>query len=1117
MMRRSLVAAVAVAPLLAALCGQAYAATSVSTATTTPLATAAAGDVTITSAGSISPTVNTAPAVILNSNNTVSNAGTISFKNLNNAIGIEVLGSTDPLSPRTGQVTNTGTISITETYAATDTNADGVVDGVFSKQTGGTGILLSGGVFTGGITSTGPITIQGNGGVGISIDGQMTGSLLGLMVAPVPVTSTSASVYTSNAISVTGDQAIGVSITTAGKVGGDVRLGQVAVQGVGASAVSVQGNIGGMLLLNGAVSSTGYRTVSPTTTAATLATYTADELQQGGGTVVIGASIGTGILVTAAPTKADAAHPDADANGIPDSSQAGSIVSYGSAPAVKIAATNGVDITVGKLTVVDTTYGFLNQGTITASGVYNHATAPNLPAPVSATAIQIGATGTTHSATLVGGMHNTGTITASALAADSTGILVTTGGVVPTIVNGGTIVATVANNITTDPGVIRPTSRAIWIGAGGNVASLTNTGVIGAVTSGTIAPTVTGTIGAAGAIVDESGALLNLSNTGIISATVAQTLNPTTTADSFPNSRTTTATAIDLSKATAGATITQSQSAVKDAAAPTIVGNINFGSGDDAFNVTAGTVTGAISFGAGADTLTINGDAAATKVTGAITDSDGRLTINATKGVLSVTNAATINATAVNIGASGTLLIAADPTHGTNTDFVTTGNSTITAGATFGVTLQGLQTNLTQNYTVIETQVVGGVKQGSISASTFGAGQLTNAPFLFAASTSYQAGATASDADKIVLTVSRKTAQQLGFNKAEAGVNNSAYNAIFDALLKDADIQKAVLAQTTHSGLISVYDQLLPDQGQGVFDTLDHVAQSISSLTSQTPDAGTRVAGTSLWLQEVNERVKRRSGDTLGSQSQAFGLVGGYERMGAGGGALGATFSYLNIQDRDSASAVGEHTVASLLEIGGYYRRAIGGLRVSARGGGGYAFFREDRKFISPGVSKRALSNWGAFFADSHVGAAYEVHLGRFYVRPEVSADYLFLRENGHTETGGGDGFDLNIASRSSHRLSGEAIVTLGTQFGRDTWLRPEIHGGYRRIFSGNLGDTIAQFTNSSTHFTLGGAPDTGGWYTFGFSLKGGTNLSYLAIEGDADYRDGEKRYDLFLSGRSMF
>ncbi len=779
----------------------------------------------------------------------------------------------------------------------------------------------------------------------------------------------------------------------------------------------------------------------------------------------------------------------------------------------------GATVTVGKLTSVDTAYGFVNQGSITASGIYDKATAPNLPAPVSATAVQVGVTGQAGGATIAGGIHNTGTIAATALGANATGVFVTTGGTVATLVNDGNLTSAVTSNISADPGATPlPKSQAVFIDKDGNVASLVNNGTIFAGITGTIAPTVTGTIGSVGAIVDQSGTLLSVTNTGNITAAAAQTVSPTTTADGFPNTRTVTTTAIDLSAATNNAVITQSQSTVTDAAAPAIVGAIKFGSGNDQLNVLAGTVTGDISFGAGADILNINGDAN-TKVTGGIADSDGQLTVNVAKGTLSVTNAAKINATAVNVGAGGTVLISADPKNGTNTDFVTTGASTIGAGASFGVSLQSLQTNLTQNYTIVETQIVNGVRQGSISASTFGTGQLANAPFLFSATTSLQQGgstASGDTPDQIILTVSRKTAQQLGFNKAEAGVNDSAYNAVFNALLKDTGIQQAMLAQTTRSGLITVYDQMLPDQGRGVFDTLDQATQSISNFAGQTPDAGTRVAGTSLWLQEVNERVNRRSGDTLGSHSQMFGLVGGYEHMGAGGGALGASFSYMNIQDRDSAAAVGEHTVASLLEMGGYYRRAIGGLRLSARGAGGYAFFNEDRRFVAPGVARIARSSWGAFFADTHVGAAYEVHMGRFYARPELSADYLFLRENGHTETGGGDGFDLSIDSRSSHRLSGAAILTLGTQFGRDTWLRPEIRGGYRRIFSGSLGDTVAQFSGG-TPFTLSDSPDTGGWYTVGFSLKGGTNLSYLAIEGDADFRDGEQRYDLFLSGRSMF
>ena len=37
------------------------------------------------------------------------------------------------------------------------------------------------------------------------------------------------------------------------------------------------------------------------------------------------------------------------------------------------------------------------------------------------------------------------------------------------------------------------------------------------------------------------------------------------------------------------------------------------------------------------------------------------------------------------------------------------------------------------------------------------------------------------------------------------------------------------------------------------------------------------------------------------------------------------------------------------------------------------------------------------------------------------------------------------------------------------------------------------------------------------FSLKAGTSLSYVAIEGEADLKNNEQRYDVYLSGRAMF
>ena len=94
--------------------------------------------------------------------------------------------------------------------------------------------------------------------------------------------------------------------------------------------------------------------------------------------------------------------------------------------------------------------------------------------------------------------------------------------------------------------------------------------------------------------------------------------------------------------------------------------------------------------------------------------------------------------------------------------------------------------------------------------------------------------------------------------------------------------------------------------------------------------------------------------------------------------------------------------------------------------------------------------------------------------------------------------------------------MVLGRQWGKAAWLRAELRGGYREVFAGSVGDVTANFANG-TPFTVVGDPDRGGWATVGFSLKSGSEFSYLALEGDADFRSGEQRYDLRVAGRSIF
>src|SRR5690606_4400942 len=102
----------------------------VDTKITTPIATSTASNgapdnVSITSAGSIVPAGGV--AVTIDSNNSVSNAGTIQITNANDATGILANPGT------AGAITNSGKIVIDETYTATDTDNDGDLDGPFAQ------------------------------------------------------------------------------------------------------------------------------------------------------------------------------------------------------------------------------------------------------------------------------------------------------------------------------------------------------------------------------------------------------------------------------------------------------------------------------------------------------------------------------------------------------------------------------------------------------------------------------------------------------------------------------------------------------------------------------------------------------------------------------------------------------------------------------------------------------------------------------------------------------------------------------------------------------------------------------------------------------------------------
>jgi len=1080
-MSRKRLASAALAPLL--LCaGGAAAETQVTSSTrTTPIATStaasgAADDVKITSDGAITLSASGAIAT-LDSDNTLTNNGSLSSVGVSDSIGVLVLGG------HAGTLLNSATISLTEDYTYTDDDGDGDYDGPFAKGSGRYGIRVTGtDPFVGAITndSTGAITLEGNDSAGISLEAPLTGSLVH-----------------SGSISVTGDRSYGIH-TTGTISGGLTSNGSISVLGGGGVGLAVDGDVGGAVVIQGSVYSTGYRVTSRYSDPADEALLDADDLLQGGGGVKVTADVAGGVLLDAPPTDTnDDTSDDEDGDGVTDSSEGtASVTAYGSAPALLVGSDTRA-VTLGAVGTGDNAYGLVIKGSVTAAGVHDG---------ISATGVQLG--GDAGQSTIVtGGVRLTGSISASAYEGDAVGLKLNAGAVADTLWNTGSLSA----SVTGDTAV---TAKALSIAAGASMTSVTN--------AGTISATVSGEGGSSYAIVDDSGGLKTITNTGKITAYVVATDDEYDTDDADTDASNEVihgaATAIDVSKNTTGVTIVQSGvndgddgddgvadadadgDGVDDADEPLIRGKVLFGSGPDSLSILNGGLIGDVSFGAGADRLTIDGTG---YMIGALTDSDGLLDIRIGKGSLGLTNTETIKATSLTLGADSTLVFSIDPTAGTQTKLVVD-TATIETGATLGLNFKSLLTAPT-TYTVIQA--------GSLTAGAINQDLLGHTSYLYVAN-AYASG------DDIDIDVRRRTASEAAMSRSQT----SAYDAVFAALSDNSAIAGAFLNQSTHDGFFNLYDQMLPSQGEGLFSALQTVQQQISAATANRPDLGDRYGPDSVWVQEINALVRREDGDTQGSDTQALGMVAGYEAMGEAGGALGVTLAAVSLEEHDTVAKAGEKTTASILQAGLYWRRSVGGWRFNLGGGVGYSRFNGDRSFVSEDVDGDGtvdvkLTNtaaWNGMVANAFAGLAYEARLGEVYLRPEGRLDYVWLWEGERKEHGGGSGFDLTVAARKADNLSGDLGLVLGKQYGKDVWVRPELRVGYRRTLAGAMGDTIASFAGG-TPFTLAASDDRDGAVTLGFALRAGSALSYLALEGGAEASRKQTKYTARLTGRAMF
>lgn len=1058
---------------LVGLTGHAFAATTISTATTAPVLTSVTGDLTVSSTGSIKLTTGT--AITVDSDNTVTLNGPIDMSSsADGSTGILINGG------HTSGLTIAANITVTDNYTATDTKnvGDGVLDGPFSDGKVRYGIHSTGASpFIGnvGVTSASTIKVEGDHSYGIRFENNIQGNF-----------------SFDGALTMEGDSDTGISLEN-GVTGSTYLSGSISTHGKDSSAVNLAGDFGGMVEIDGAFTSTGYATINALTADQLKALLnTPEDLYQGGPTVSISGNVAGGILINSTPVKdTTSTSTDQDGDGLVDTTQnTAAITSYGSAPALRIGSATG-DITIGALTYGSTAvnppatrYGLLIRGAVSSNAVYSGR---------DANALQLGGTG--HAVTIANGIGITGSTGSTAYGGTATGISVRDGFTTPLLditgqVNGTAVSATTSDGATTPTyTTVTATARALDIETGASLPTVT----VGS--GGGIFAAATGSTTNATAIRDKSDTLINLTNNNVISASItASDDNADGTADTVANR----AIAIDTRSNTVGLTFLQKDlhatdsDADKAIAAPYTLGDILLGSGDDSITSDGGALSGNIDFGAGNNSFTLKNKA---QFLGKMTGS-GTVAFDLLSGDAGLTVDSALNVSTVHVGATSTLALTLDTDHATSAIFTGTGAATFDTGAILELTTNKLITAPTQ-FTVL-------------TASTISLGGLTSAsldghvPYL------YHADLTTNSANTTLFANFRLK------NKTEGGFSDNQYSAlapVLSVVANDPGATKSLLSTLDKATFDGIYNQYLPDySGENLINLSLGSASLNKSLGSLTlipdNDAG------QWWLQEYGYKTQRKYGETAGFDSTGFSFAAGRENEVYGNQMVGFYLSYTSATPLDNFAIAKEDMVNSDATLGAYWRLKSGPLKAWAHAGGGFNTFETTRNLLTPNVSHVATAKWNGFSYSGGFGASVDYKMGAIGITPEVLADYYALSENKHTEKGGGDYFDLTVAKRDGHLLSSTAMININ--YNR-MFIKPELWFGYKQNLSATVADTVANFTNSSNPFTLSGGDLKGGGPIAGFRISADNQYSYFSLEGDYEKQDAYTNVSMALRARFQF
>lgn len=999
------------------------------------------GDISVLAAGRI--TVGSGAAVIVDSSNTLTNAGTLLNEADSNGIGVDVRTGTGIASG----IVNSGAIDAMPDIDLVNNNDPNIIIADNVNSVGPNfGIRVSGaGSFTGDIVQQSGARLRAIGRESIALD------LGSTMVGNIDNAGT---------IETLGEGSIALRV--GGTLSGDIRTsGIVRTAGLGGgTAVQVEGDVGGGFTNTGAIS---------TGRAATFdRRFDLVQEQSGGPGLAVLADIAGGIRNGPASSATD------DTTG-----SAAQIAVLGNS-AILVSARDR-DVAIGAVGSGENAFGIVNRAVLSSTSVLRDIDISTVK--VEGRAVD----GDIFRAVFAGGILNDARGTINAVAADGTAAAIRVGdhATVPAIVNRGNLIAT-SNIFTLDTNFdgrfeeqgIGGDAVGILIDAGGDVASIENAGTIGV--------TIQGAEASAFGVLDRSGTVGSFTNSGTITLNVAQTTSGTVRAVDF--SANTSGIAFTNSGTIAGTVVLGSGADTVRLPGGTHLGTIDFGAGGGLLELTdeaffSGQLRGAPVDLAVADSFfgSISGETLRignATFTGESTISLGILTGQNDDGVLVADGVVSIDESVVITPNFFLFPRADDP-------FVLISAQQLDlAGG-----LEGLEIDLDLSSIVFE--------QDLALAQESGREQLVlNLRLRDAAEIGLEGRrALLFDAATEVLG----SDDLLG--AAIANISSvETLGSVMDQLLPDiSSITRhvATTAQNLASNALSQRFRSIRHINMAPIPEVPEQARA-----AQDRELARERAGWSFYAKEVGyitDLDADPADDQFGYQGYNIGLMLGADKPLFGLDAFGFSLMQSIADFEDDLSARNDFEILST-QANVYGTLSLGNFFVDLVGNFAFHDLERVRTVAFENFSREVSADWTALQYGASLNAGYRVPFGRWGLTLAGTANYTTLDEDGFTEDSGG-GIALEVESRKTTSLRAGANFVIDAEYtvGDEILFIPSIRGGFLTELDDDEIVTNARFAGGSRDFELVTPIEQDDTVTGGFALSFINRNLVVTIAYDAE------------------